>query len=329
MSGTSERVVDSILAAARVAARVCSQVQGETSLAGVPEAKTGDEPVTIADYAAQAILLHTIARVAPTQSVLAEESSAHLRTQGESTRRRVHELVAHALGEPLSFDEVCAHIDHGGSDTEFAWAIDPIDGTRGFIRRDQYCVAIALLERGEPVFAVLACPNLAQDPASPTGPKGVLFHAIRGQGAFAAPLEGGAARRIHVRDVTDPASMLILASVETAHGDPALIDRIVRDLHLGGLVRIDSQVKYGALARGDAEFYVRPRNHPDRRENVWDHAPGVLLVVEAGGKATDLDGKALDFTTGRKMLNNRGVLVSHGPSHATLLAALQRAERAD
>lgn len=327
MADVSTLVVDSILAAARVAARVCRQVQGESTLSGVPEAKTGDEPVTIADYAAQAILLHTIARVAPTHSVLAEESSAHLRTQGESTRRRVHELVTQALREPLDFEGVCALIDHAGKDATYAWAIDPIDGTRGFIRRDQYCVAVALLERGVPILSVLACPNLAQDPASAQGHKGVLFHAIRGQGAFAAPLEGGTPRRIHVRDVTDPSAMRILASVESAHGDPVLIDRVVRDLHLGGLVRIDSQVKYGALARGDAEFYVRPRNHPDRRENVWDHAPGVLLVTESGGKATDLDGKELDFTTGRKMLNNRGVLVSHGPWHAMLIGALERAER--
>lgn len=326
MTGVSELVVDAILAAARVAARVCVRVQGESTLSGVPESKTGDEPVTIADYAAQAILLHTIARVAPTHSILAEESSAHLRGQGEATRLRVRDLVADALGESLSFDAVCAHIDHAGTDAGHAWAIDPIDGTRGFIRRDQYCVAVALLHRGAPVLSVLACPNLAHDPASPTGPRGVLFHAIRGQGAFAAPLEGGAPRRIHVRDVTDPSAMRILASVETAHGDPALIDRVVRELHLGGLVRMDSQVKYGALARGDGEIYVRPRNRPDRRENVWDHAPGVLLVEEAGGKATDIDGKPLDFATGRKMLNNRGIVVSHGPAHAKLLEALKTAE---
>ena len=61
-------------------------------------------------------------------------------------------------------------------------------------------------------------------------------------------------------------------------------------------------------------------------EMVWDHAAGVLMVEEAGGKATDLDGKPLDFSTGRKMLHNRGVLVSHGPWHDKLLDSLRRAE---
>lgn len=326
MHGVPDPLVDALLAATRVAAKVCMRVQTESTLSGVPEAKTGDEPVTIADYAAQAILLRTIARVAPSHAILAEESSAHLRGQGESTRSRVRDLVADALCESLTFDAVCALIDHAGAESPFAWAIDPIDGTRGFIRRDQYCVAVALLERGVPLLGVLACPNLAVDSRSSAGPKGVLFVARRGEGAWSEPLAGGPRARIHVRDITDPTAMRILASVETAHGDPALIDRVVHDLHLGGMVRIDSQVKYGALARGDAEFYVRPRNRPERRENVWDHAAGVLMVEEAGGKATDLDGKPLDFSTGRKMLHNRGVLVSHGPWHDKLLESLRRAE---
>ena len=50
----------------------------------------------------------------------------------------------------------------------------------------------------------------------------------------------------------------------------------------GGFVRFDSQVKYGILAQGDAEVYVRPRSRPDWRENPWDHAGGVVVAEEAG-----------------------------------------------
>ena len=94
----------------------------------------------------------------------------------------------------------------------------------------------------------------------------------------------------------------------------------------GGFVRFDSQVKYGVLAQGDAEIYVRPRSRPDWRENPWDHAGGVVVAEEAGGRVTDLDGKALDFSSGGKMVHNRGVLATNGIVHEAAVAGLQAAE---
>lgn len=88
-------------------------------------------------------------------------------------------------------------------------------------------------------------------------------------------------------------------------------------------MRIDSQAKYAAVAAGMAEIYVRPRNRADWRERVWDHAAGVAIVTAAGGAVTDLDGRPLDFTTGSRLEDNRGVLVTNGFVHELLLAALR------
>ena len=59
-------------------------------------------------------------------------------------------------------DEICSWIDHGGAVhyRERFWTLDPIDGTKGFLRGEQYAVALALIEGGEVVVAALACPNL-------------------------------------------------------------------------------------------------------------------------------------------------------------------------
>ena len=64
------------------------------------------------------------------------------------------------------------------------WCLDPIDGTKGFLRGGQYAVCLALLVAGKVQLGVIACPNLPVDPNQPDGPKGVVFGAIKGQGAF-------------------------------------------------------------------------------------------------------------------------------------------------
>jgi len=80
------------------------------------------------------------------------------------------------------------------------------------------------------------------------------------------------------------------------------------------------------VARGEGEIYLRPRSRPDYRENIWDHAAGVVVLEEAGGRVTDLDGRDLDFTRGRKLVDNRGVLATNGHVHEAVLESLRRVE---
>jgi 3'(2'), 5'-bisphosphate nucleotidase len=91
-------------------------------------------------------------------------------------------------------------------------------------------------------------------------------------------------------------------------------------------VRMDSQVKYALLASGMGEIYLRLLS-PDRldyKEKIWDQAAGSIIVEEAGGTVTDLDGKALDFSLGRTLKSNRGICASNGHFHDRALAALKR-----
>lgn len=327
MPDPTDRVLQVAQEAGRGAARLCRAVLAEAPRSPEAMVKLGKEPVTAADYGSQALILHAVAEAFPGHGILAEEGAAHLREHASAhAAEQIQRLVGHELGRPASMEEIYAWIDHKGDPAqEFVWTIDPIDGTKGFVRREQYAVAIGVLRAGAPWAGVLVCPNLPVDPAQPAGGRGVLFAAARGRGATAAPLDGGPPRPVHVSDFADPARVRVLGSVESAHGDPRILRAVVEDLSLrGGVVRMDSQVKYAAVARGEAEIYLRPQSSPERRENVWDHAAGVVVTEEAGGRVTDLDGRPLDFSHGRKLARNRGVLGTNGAVHDLVLESLAR-----
>ena len=86
-------------------------------------------------------------------------------------------------------------------------------------------------------------------------------------------------------------------------------------------VLMDSQAKHVAIATGRADLFVRipPGDYP---EHIWDHAAGTLAVEEAGGLVTDLDGQTLDFSTGRRLGRNRGVIAANRHLHSRVVEIL-------
>jgi 3'(2'), 5'-bisphosphate nucleotidase len=257
---------------------------------------------------------------------VAEEDSHNLK---QPERHTMLEQVTHFVQGQVpgaSSEQVCDWIDLGGADAAQAfWTLDPIDGTAGFLRGEQYAVALALIEGGEVQIGLLACPNLSPEigQAGPGG--GVVFLAERGEGAYMMPLPGGELRRISVATPTQLQDAVVVESVESGHANHDAHQTLVGRLGiLRPSVRIDSQAKYGVVARGDAAIYLRlPSGRtPDYREKIWDHAAGALIVEEAGGRVTDATGTDLDFGRGRTLLNNRGVVVSSGAIHSDLLDAL-------
>lgn len=86
-------------------------------------------------------------------------------------------------------------------------------------------------------------------------------------------------------------------------------------------LRMDSQVKYGLLSRGDASIFMR-FPPPTYREKIWDHCAGFVIVEEAGGRVTDASGARLDFAKGRWLDLDRGIIAGPAKVHAALLAAV-------
>jgi 3'(2'), 5'-bisphosphate nucleotidase len=328
MVDVNESILEVARGAARSASALCLAVLADAPSAPEAMAKRQQEPVTVADYGSQAVILEAVSRVFPSHGVVAEEGSAHLEAEaGEAGSEQVVRLVGEVLGREVGVAEVRDWIDHVGGDGAYTWVVDPIDGTKGYLRRQQFAIAIGVLHEGEIAAGVLACPHLPWDLDEPDGRQGLLFSAARGGGAFAEALEGGERRPVRVSSNRDASRSRVLGSVESSHGDPAFVRRVIDEAGLGGgWVRLDSQVKYGAVAAGMGEVYLRPRSRPDYRENIWDHAAGVAVVSEAGGRVTDLDGRELDFSLGRRLEENRGVLATNGLLHDEVLEAIGAVE---
>ena len=330
MSGY-ERELEVALDAVRRSARVCRSVQSKIA----PQAlsKKDSSPVTIADFASQALVCRALLEAFPDDPVVAEEDANALRGPGGEMLLPTIVEELRPFGSPTDL-AILSFIDHGGA-VEYSprfWTLDPIDGTKGFLRGDQYAVALALVVEGQLTVAALACPNLDLGGAAPG--RGSVYWAVRGQGAHAAPLFGdhgppglggdGFAQAIAVSRQRDIESFRTCESYESGHSNQDESAKLVEMLGIKAApVRLDSQAKYGIVARGDAELYLRLPTRKDYREKIWDHAAGALVVQEAGGVVTDVSGKPLDFTLGQELGGNRGVIVTHGLEHARVLSALR------
>lgn len=311
--------------AVQQAALLVRQVQAEL----VSPALTKDDrsPVTIADFASQALVAQLLAQEFPADPLVAEEDSAALLAQGsEQDLHFVTQFVSRVTG-PANPAQVCAWIDRGGSSSASRfWTLDPIDGTKGFLRGDQYAVALALIQHGQVQIGALGCPNLVDGQTPNFNGSGSLVIAVRGEGTWTTSLESpGAFQPLHVSAQSDPSQARLLRSFESGHTNVSQIDRFVEALEIRAApLRMDSQAKYAVLAAGGGDLLVRliSPSKPDYREKIWDQAAGALVLEQAGGRISDLEGKNLDFSGGRTLAHNRGVLASNGTLHAPALATL-------
>jgi 3'(2'), 5'-bisphosphate nucleotidase len=295
-----------------------------------PAITKGDfSPVTVADFAAQALVGRALMGKFPDQPLVAEESAAELRQPtGSQTLDQVTEFVS-AIVPQTTPEMICEWIDHGlGEPKGVFWTLDPIDGTKGFLRGDQYAVALALIANGKIQIGVLGCPNIAEGFRPDPGGKGSLAIAVRGEGAWQTALDAGqdSYKPLKVSVINEPEQARLMRSFESGHTNIGKMDYLAEELSVEvDPVRMDSQAKYMLLAAGKGELYLRflSSRQPDYKERIWDQAAGSLIVEEAGGQVTDLHGKPLDFSAGRTLLHNRGVLASNGHLHQPALQALR------
>jgi 3'(2'), 5'-bisphosphate nucleotidase len=301
--------------------------------------KSDRSPVTVADFAAQALVAARLKERWPADAVVGEESAQALRDPRRATQlSQVLAFVRQRLPE-MDEQAICDWIDRGNAAAAGAfWALDPIDGTKGFLRGDQYAIALAFIQDGEVELAVLGCPELARAIAPARGGPGSLVMAGRGTGSWTCPLTESAGsslvpfadgdwQKLTVTPETDVAKARVLRSVEAGHTDKGKAAQLSKAFGTQAEpIGLDSQAKYAVLSAGGAELLVRliSPDRPDYKEMIWDQAAGSLIIEEAGGRVTDLDGRPLDFSCGRTLANNRGVLATNGRLHASAISALRQ-----
>ena len=359
------------LDAVQAAARIGRAVQSAVTLGRWD--KEDRTPVTVADLAIQAVIGLRLSESFPGIPFVAEEGAEMLRhPDGAELRERVVEQARSILGPDIAADTIVAAIDRGqqehGTSRRY-WVLDPVDGTKGFLRREQYAIALALIEDGQVKLGVMACPNLPEtldaprsgsplplgeglgvrergvttDFRSETTPPhpgplpegegehlsnaGQIFVAVRGHGAecvpcFAVP-NPATARPARVSSNVNSAHVRWCDRVESsAKNHDALADVTARAGITHPPHRLDSQAKYAVVARGEADLYLRYSIKP-YVEKVWDHAAGVLVIEEAGGRVTDILGQPLDFSCGRELSRNKGIIATNGLIHDRVVTAVR------
>ncbi|MEO5375588.1 MAG: 3'(2'),5'-bisphosphate nucleotidase CysQ [Alphaproteobacteria bacterium] len=228
-------------------------------------AKADDSPLTAADQAAEAVILAGLARLTPDLPVVAEESVAagHM----PDIRRGLF------------------------------WLVDPLDGTREFVKRNgEFTVNIGLVESGRPVLGVVFAPAIDR------------LYAAAGPGTAIVEAEG-VVRGIHVRSPR-PEGLVVMTS--RSHGDDAALEAYLAPMRVAECIKAGSSLKFCIVAAGEADLYPRLGHTME-----WDTAAGHAVLLAAGGSVRTLDG--LDLTYGKPGLHNPDFVAAgqemghHGP----------------
>ncbi|CAL0334390.1 unnamed protein product [Lupinus luteus] len=365
--------LDVAVRAVQMACSLCQRVQdtliSNTRTNHQVHSKDDNSPVTVADWSVQAVVSWILSECLGSEnvSIVAEEdvqtlSKANASGLLEAVVETVNECLAEAprfgVQKPipaLGTSEVLETIGRcnsiGGPTGRF-WVLDPVDGTLGFVRGDQYAVALALIEDGEVVLGVLGCPNYPMrkewlsyhhryhriiskltPPASETWNKGCVLYAKRGsRKAWMQPLLHANkmfvwpndAKRVSVSSIDNPALATFCEPVEKANSSHSFTAGLAHSVGVRKQpLRVYSMVKYAAIARGDAEIFMKFAR-AGYKEKIWDHAAGVIIIQEAGGVVTDAGGRPLDFSKGLYLKGlDRGIVACSGATlHEKIIDAV-------
>ncbi|XP_059623202.1 PAP-specific phosphatase HAL2-like [Cornus florida] len=346
--------------AVQMACLLCQKVQESllSKTSNHVQSKDDNSPVTIADWSVQATVNWVLSETfgSSNVSIVAEEDVQALsKDDAAGLLEAVVETVNDCLAEAPRFGlegpakalgttevlEAISRCNSTGGPTGRFWVLDPVDGTLGFVRGDQYAIALALIDNGEPVLGVLGCPNYPMKkellsyhngyrriiskltpPTSDSWNQGCVIYARRGNGkAWMQPLLHGekkfvwpnSARQIHVSTIDDPALATFCEPVEKANTSHSFTAGLAYSVGLRNQpLRVYSMVKYAAIACGDAEIFMKFAR-AGYKEKIWDHAAGVVIIQEAGGVVTDAGGHPLDFSKGMHLEGlDRGIIACAG-----------------
>jgi len=320
------------LDAVRDASLVCRTVQ-RTMDAVRAITKDDSSPVTIADYASQAVVAHTLrGRLPGTLHLVGEETSAYLRNPEHATLLAGTVEAAREVWPEADDDWLLEAVDLGAGEPNPSgfWTLDPIDGTKGFLRGHQYSVCLAYIEHGQVIIGVLGCPNLARDFSVEFDERdgaGSIYWCIRGQGVWELPCtHSGSERPVKIERLPHASPTISYCeSVDSSHTYREAVMSVMEAVGASGEPsRLDGQGKYAVVARGQVDAHVRlPRKRP-YVERIWDHAPGALIAAEAGCSVSDARGEPLDFSHGRGLEKNIGIVVAPPALHGRIVGAIAK-----
>ncbi|CAK9181302.1 unnamed protein product [Ilex paraguariensis] len=326
--------------------------------------KIDQTPVTVADFGVQALVSMELRNLFPSIPLVAEEDSASVRANNlVNSVVNVVTDKARFGDKQLTEADVLEAIDRGGKDAfvfglnpATYWVLDPIDGTRGFLKgcESLYVVGLALVVEGEIVLGVMGCPNWQEDYSQPSTTEvqkyenilsgaGTIMVSHVGYGTWKkrlSDIQSSKAKMPHnwtrcfvdVCHVVDEARFCIpesqtwetlpLSAVYDATTETENVGK--KQIHLLPTC-CGSLCKYFMVASGRASVFIL-RARTQTIIKAWDHAVGIICVREAGGKVTDWRGSQLDLAADqverRVLFPSGGVLVTNGSLHNQILGMI-------
>lgn len=306
--------------------------------------KHDHSPVTVADFAIQALLVATFKAAFPDDVFVGEEDASDLRAKPDLLER-VWGLLEGIGGDedaralcrlPESKEHLCDLVDQCGANKPGkgrTWVFDPIDGTQNYVSRKLYAINIGLLLDGKQQLGVVGCPNMSIEAAAPfcdtdVDPTGIgcIIFAVKDHGAHIRALPGSLAdtpTRQLPRNSSSAIKFLTSTTVDSCL--PNIHEKIARSLSTPypNVDLLPWVLRWAVLALGLGNTTVWVYKKRARYGKVWDHSGAMLLFEETGGKITDVHGKEIDLTVERKMIGNFGFVAAPKELHANVLETVQ------
>ena len=275
---------------------------------GVKSFLKGDRsPVTLADLASQIYIISKLKYHFPDDKIIAEEENTEfINIEAENQIEKCfNELNLNNLSN------IKEKLDYRGKSSQRQWTIDPIDGTIGFQKGLYYAVGIGFMINSTAKICTIAVPNY-------NGTSLAVFSAVDGKGAQVS-FEKGDFKAIKVSQNINLKSIRFCHSL---HYDKPWIMEFAKKIGIKKFLQIDSMAKFCMVADGSADLYIKPLNL--QTTNSWDFLPGDLLVREAGGNVTDLNGDRLKFKEHKCLCTAPGIIASNGLLQKKIVELIKR-----
>lgn len=340
-----EKEIYESLKIVQLACKVTSRVQFELTKNNIVT-KSDSSPVTISDVAAQFLIFNHIHKQFPDDAFIGEEDTAE---KDNEFLKDVLTLVEQYTDEEYTIEQLSEIVNLGNSAGSVNgikkrhWVLDPIDGTKGFIRGDQFAVCLSLLnEQGEVIMGVIGCPNLSlsnyykpeihgkhkfdyKKLDGECGSDGYIFYSkAQEDKVYFGPSikfdfsDDSTFKNSFLNVVTkednkvDLNKLVTLEGFEKGHSSHDLQNDIKKKFNINHALHLDSQVKYCLLTINLGNLYLRLPTSLKFKEKIWDHAAGFSLLKSLDYNHTDsLEAKTVDFYDGGRYFLTKGVIASN------------------
>jgi HAL2 family 3'(2'),5'-bisphosphate nucleotidase len=264
--------------------------------------KSDESPVTLADFAVQIYAISQLKDYYPDDEIIAEEENI------DFINNKAEDLINQCFNE-LDLQKIKnlkENIRFRGKTSERQWTVDPIDGTIGYQKGLSYAVGIGFMVKSIPKMCAIAVPNYNKKPLA-------LFIAEERQGAQVTYNN----KNFTSIRVSSNESIENLRLCHSLHYDQPWVLNFAKKIGIKNFIQIDSMAKFCMVAEGIADLYLKPLDL--LHSFTWDFMPGDLIVKEAGGIVSDLNGQKLTFKKEKCLWTAPGIIASNGILHEKIL----------